>query len=71
MEETLGLNAGQAEWHIKELLKKGIIKRTNKRLTLLVFSRPKASKSQIKTKIQIIIAIIDTRLGISFGYVFS
>lgn len=30
MEETLGLNTGQAEWHIKELLKKGIIKRTNK-----------------------------------------
>lgn len=30
MEETLGLNTGQAEWHIKELLRKGVIKRTNK-----------------------------------------
>lgn len=30
MEKTLGLNTGQAEWHIKELLKKRIIKRTNK-----------------------------------------
>lgn len=30
MEETLGLKTGQAEWHIKELLKKGIIKRTNR-----------------------------------------
>lgn len=30
MEKALGLNTGQAEWHIKELLKKGIIKRTNK-----------------------------------------
>lgn len=29
MEKTLGLNTGQAEWHIKELLKKGLIKRTN------------------------------------------
>lgn len=30
MEETLGLNTGQTEWHTKELFKKGIIKRTNK-----------------------------------------
>lgn len=30
LEKTLGLNTGQAEWHIKELLKKGIIKRTKK-----------------------------------------
>lgn len=30
MEKALGLNTGQAEWHIKELLKKGAIKRTNK-----------------------------------------
>lgn len=29
MEKALGLNTGQAEWHIKELLKKGIIKRAN------------------------------------------
>lgn len=31
MEETTGLNAGQAEWHIKELIKKGVIKKTNKK----------------------------------------
>lgn len=30
MEKALGLNTGQAEWHIKELLRKGIIKHTNK-----------------------------------------
>lgn len=30
MEKALDLNTGQAEWHIKELLRKGIIKRTNK-----------------------------------------
>lgn len=26
----MGLNLRQAEWHIKELVKRGIIKRTNK-----------------------------------------
>lgn len=30
MEKALGLNTGQVEWHIKEMLKKGIIKRTRK-----------------------------------------
>lgn len=30
MEIALGLNLGQAEWWVKELLKKGVIKRTNK-----------------------------------------
>lgn len=30
MEKALGLNTGQAEWYIKELIKKGIIERTNK-----------------------------------------
>lgn len=30
IEKALDLNTGQAEWHIKELLKKEIIKRTNK-----------------------------------------
>jgi len=30
MEKALGLNTGQAEWWIKELRKKGIIKRTRK-----------------------------------------
>lgn len=30
MEKALGLNLGQAEWHIKVLLKKGVIKRTKK-----------------------------------------
>jgi len=30
MEKALGLNIGQAEWHIKELIKKGIIKRTKR-----------------------------------------
>ncbi len=30
MEKALGLTLAQSEWHIKELLKKGIIKRTNK-----------------------------------------
>ena len=30
MEKALGLNIGQAEWHIKNLIKKEIIKRTNK-----------------------------------------
>ena len=30
MEKALCLNLGQAEWHIKNLLKKGIIKRTNR-----------------------------------------
>ena len=30
MEKALGLNTGQAEWHIKELIKKGIIKRTKR-----------------------------------------
>ncbi len=30
MEKALGLNLGQAEWHIKNLMKKGIIKRTKK-----------------------------------------
>jgi len=30
MEKALGLNLGQAEWHIKELVKKGVIKRTRK-----------------------------------------
>lgn len=28
MEETTGLNLGQAEWWIKELVKKGVIKKT-------------------------------------------
>lgn len=31
MEIALGLNLGQAEWWVKELLKKGVIKRTNKK----------------------------------------
>lgn len=31
MEKALGLNLGQAEWWIKELLKKGVIKKTNKK----------------------------------------
>jgi len=31
MEKALGLNLGQAEWWAKELLKKGIIKRTSKK----------------------------------------
>ena len=30
MERTLGFNLGQAEWWIKELRKKGIIKRTTR-----------------------------------------
>ena len=30
MEKALGLNTGQAEWHIKELVKKGSIKRTKR-----------------------------------------
>lgn len=30
MEKALGLNLGQAEWHIKNLIKRGIIKKTNK-----------------------------------------
>lgn len=30
MEKALCLTLAQSEWHIKELLKKGIIKRTNK-----------------------------------------
>ena len=30
MEVALGLNTGQAEWLIKELRQKGLIKRTNK-----------------------------------------
>jgi len=30
LEKALDLNLGQAEWHIKDLVKKGIIKRTNK-----------------------------------------
>lgn len=30
MEKALGLNTSQAGWHIKELLKKDAIKRTNK-----------------------------------------
>ena len=30
MEKALGLTLGQAEWHIKNLLKKRIIKHTNK-----------------------------------------
>lgn len=44
MEETTGLNAGQAEWHIKELIKKGVIKRTSK----------KAPKKLGKSKPQVI-----------------
>ena len=31
MEKTMGLTLGQAEWHIKELVRKGVIKRTNKK----------------------------------------
>lgn len=31
MEKALGLNLGQAEWWVKELLKKGVIKRTSKK----------------------------------------
>ncbi len=31
MEKALGLNLGQAEWWVKELLKKGLIKRTKKK----------------------------------------
>ena len=31
MEKALGLTLGQAEWHIKELVKKGVIKKTRKK----------------------------------------
>lgn len=31
LEKALGLNLGQAEWWVKELLKKRIIKRTSKK----------------------------------------
>lgn len=31
MEKALDLNLGQAEWWIKELVKKGVIKRTSKK----------------------------------------
>lgn len=30
LEKALGLNLGQAEWWVKDLIKKGVIKRTNK-----------------------------------------
>ena len=30
MEKALGLNLGQSEWWIKELVKKGVIKKTHK-----------------------------------------
>lgn len=31
MEKALGLNLGQAEWWVKELVKKGVIKKTRKK----------------------------------------
>ena len=30
MEKALGLNEGQSRWHIKNLIEKGVVKRTNK-----------------------------------------
>lgn len=39
LEEALDLNLGQAEWWVKELIRKGIIKRTNKLM-------PKVGKGQ-------------------------
>jgi len=30
MEKALGLNEGQVRWHIKNLIEKGVVKRTNK-----------------------------------------
>lgn len=36
MEKALGLNLAQAEWHIKELLKKGVIKRTSKNVPNII-----------------------------------
>lgn len=31
LEKALGLNLGQAEWWVKELLRKGVIKKTRKK----------------------------------------
>ena len=36
MEKALGLNLGQAEWWVKELLKKGVIKRTSKNVLNII-----------------------------------
>lgn len=42
MEKALGLNAGQAYWFIKDLIKNGVIKRTSKKAPKI----PSISKQQ-------------------------